>query len=491
MCTVITMIFRSLFPIALLAVIVLQPLCGSDVIPVEAGIPVHGELAPERGARASREFRLTVPADAVSLSISVTDAPVPLEILVRTGSGSILAVHDTGQSGGSLVLQRLGTPALPTGPLLVEISFQARPSDVAQPPTRIPFVLEAELVMIELAEVLRPGQRGQGILEPDRGMVNAFAIDVPATADALRFDVSGAAGTLDLFVFFEELRGDLRTADHRSVSPLGQESILIGGDSGRTILPGRWFVVVTDQTARRFVDSFEVIASFDSDPPRELLGFPDLPLNRGGLQGVLDATVQVVTPRGSGSAVFISETGYLLTNQHVIADFSAGGWGLPVIAVTLDPGVPPRELFRAIVVEEDPVRDLALLRIESGLYGQPVPPGYLFPSIPVASPAGLTFGDTLLFTGYPRFGGRGSRATITVSSGIVAGFELVPDGLVLKTDATIGPGNSGGAAVNSRYELVGLPAEVMGLGSSGIGYIVSTGMIPPRWLALAGATRAD
>ncbi len=480
-------LFRVLFVSTLLSATLVFFLSADDQIPIETGSPLSSDLVLSGDTRVSREFRLTVPPDAVELTISVTESPVPLQVLVRTGGGSILSVHDSGQSAGSHRLHRLGTPALPTGPLLIEVSHQPDSSSVRTSPTRIPFVIDTRIARLELASVVRPGQSVSGTLEPGRGMVSVHAIDVPATAEVLRFDVAGAAGTIDLFAFYEDLRGDLRTADHRAVSPLGQESLVIGGSSGRVLIPGRWYVVVTDQTARRFVDSFELFVRFDADPPAELRAIPDIPSGRTGLQGVLDATAQVITSQGSGSAVFIGENGYLLTNDHVVSGPGIGGTGLPVIAMTLDRGVPPRELFRAIIVDRDPLRDLALLRVESGLYGQPLPDDIRFPSVPLTSARNLVYGETLTFTGYPRFGGRGSRATVTVSRGIVAGFEVVPEGMVLKTDATIGPGNSGGAAVNAAYELIGLPAEVMGLGSSGIGYIVSTDMIPPRWLLLAGA----
>lgn len=479
--------FRVLSLSLLLFSTLVVVLPADDRQPLEIGTPVASELVSNGDSRVFREYRLDVSPDAVSLTLSMSGSPVPLEILVRDGGGAILAVHDSGRLGENLELHRLGSPALPTGPLLVEVSYQPRSGDPGGVPSRIPFVIEAQVADIELASVVRPGARVSGILDPERGMVSVYAVDVPANARVLRFDVAGAAGALDLYVFYEDLRGDLRSADHRATSPLGQESLIIGGDSGRTLLPGRWYVAITDQTARRFVDSFELYTRFDEGPPEQLLEFPELVRGREGLPGVLDATVQVITPAGSGSAVLIGEAGYLLTNDHVLSGLGTGA-SLPVIALTLDPGVPPRELFRAIIVERDPVRDLALLRIESGLYGQPLPSGYRFPFVPVGSARELEFGDSLTFTGYPRFGGRGSRATITVSRGIVAGFEIVPEGLVLKTDAAIGPGNSGGAAVNSRYELVGLPAEVMGLGSSGIGYIISSGMIPPRWLILAGVS---
>ncbi|MFP4509966.1 MAG: serine protease [Spirochaetaceae bacterium] len=477
--------FRILSAALLLFAMLAAHVSADDRQPLEIGTPIASELVSNGDSRVFREFRLDVSPDAVSLTLSLSGSPVPLEILVRDGGGTILAVHDSGTLGQDLELHRLGNPALPTGPLLVEVSYQPRSDDPSDIPPRIPFMIEARVADIELVSVVRPGAPVSGILDPERGMVGVYAVDVPANARVLRFDVAGAAGALDLYAFYEDLRGDLRSADHRSTGPLGQESLIIGGDSGRTLLPGRWYVAITDPFARRFLDSFELYTRFDEDPPEQLLEFPELSRGREGLAGVLDATVQVITPAGNGSGVLIGNGGYLLTNDHVLAGVEVGGLR-PVIAMTLDPGVPPRELFRAIIVERDPVRDLALVRIESGLYGQPLPSGYRFPAVPVASARELEFGDSLTFTGYPRFGGRGSRATITVSRGIVAGFEVVPEGLVLKTDAAIGPGNSGGAAVNSRYELVGLPAEVMGLGSSGIGYIISSGMIPPRWLVLAG-----
>ncbi|MCH7341933.1 trypsin-like peptidase domain-containing protein [Pelomonas sp. CA6] len=157
--------------------------------------------------------------------------------------------------------------------------------------------------------------------------------------------------------------------------------------------------------------------------------------------------------RGLGSGVIVSEQGYLLTNNHVVA-------GASDIQIQLSDG---REL-RAQLVGTDPETDLAVLRVE--LAGLPV--------IPLGRAEDLRVGDVVLAIGNPFDVGQ------TVTSGIVSALGRSSMGIntfenFIQTDAAINPGNSGGALVDAQGRLVGINTAIYsrrGGGSLGIGFAI-------------------
>jgi S1-C subfamily serine protease len=161
----------------------------------------------------------------------------------------------------------------------------------------------------------------------------------------------------------------------------------------------------------------------------------------------LDQSLEPV-PAGTGTGVIYDARGYILTNSHVIHPHS--GSDHPPLRVTLtdDRG------FDAVVVDDDPVSDLAILKIEAaGLHAVRLGDS---DRLEVGEPV-VAIGHALALPGGP-----------TVSAGIVSALDRVidwPDGTVLanliQTDAAINPGNSGGPLLNAH-------AEVVGINTSGI-----------------------
>ena len=172
--------------------------------------------------------------------------------------------------------------------------------------------------------------------------------------------------------------------------------------------------------------------------------------------------MDVSTEFAGGSGTVLSEDGLILTNYHVIAEVAENpkdGEDEPVvIGLTVDPHDPPRELFRGKVVAFNKDIDFALIQVDCGFYRQPLPKNYRFVTIPLGDPASLEIGDTIWAIGYPVLGGSNGRASITLTRGVLSGFEEKPIGTMLKTDANIGSGNSGGAAVDSNWRLIGVPS---------------------------------
>ena len=167
---------------------------------------------------------------------------------------------------------------------------------------------------------------------------------------------------------------------------------------------------------------------------------------------------QIETPeqRGFGSGVIISKDGYIVTNNHVID-------GADEISVKLHDS---REL-KGRVVGTDPTSDLALVKIE----------GDDFPAIPIGSSDALKVGEWVLAVGNPFT--LGSTVTAGVVSAKARGLGANQVESFIQTDAAINQGNSGGALVNARGELVGINAMLYSpTGAySGYGFAIPTSIM--------------
>lgn len=173
--------------------------------------------------------------------------------------------------------------------------------------------------------------------------------------------------------------------------------------------------------------------------------------------------VQTQPRVGFGSGVIISQDGYIVTNNHVVE-------GADDLTIRLND---ERE-FKGRIIGTDPSTDLALVKIE----------GKDFPSIPVGDSDALKVGEWVLAVGNP------FNLSSTVTAGIVSAKARslggqTADGKAadiqsfIQTDAAINSGNSGGALVNSRGELVGINAMLYSpTGAySGYGFAIPTSIM--------------
>lgn len=160
---------------------------------------------------------------------------------------------------------------------------------------------------------------------------------------------------------------------------------------------------------------------------------------------------QIQTPKreAAGSGVIISSDGYIVTNNHVVENADE-------ITITLNDN---RE-FTARTIGTDPDTDLALLKID----------GEDFPTLPIGDSDALKVGEWVLAVGNP------FNLTSTVTAGIVSakarslGATRTGIESFIQTDAAINSGNSGGALVNARGELVGINAMLYSQTGSFTGY---------------------
>jgi serine protease Do len=169
---------------------------------------------------------------------------------------------------------------------------------------------------------------------------------------------------------------------------------------------------------------------------------------------------------GIGSGVIVSADGYILTNNHVVAEAKE-------IKVT----VSDKREFDATVVGTDPKSDLAVIKIKGA-------PAGLRPA-EFGDSSKLRLGDVVLAIGNPLGVGQ------TVTMGIVSAKGRADLGITayedfIQTDAAINPGNSGGALIDTDGKLVGINTAILSRsgGYQGIGLAIPSSMAQPIMEAL-------
>lgn len=157
---------------------------------------------------------------------------------------------------------------------------------------------------------------------------------------------------------------------------------------------------------------------------------------------------QQQTQIGTGSGVIISEDGYIVTNNHVIQNASE-------LEITLN----NNKSYKAKLIGTDTKMDIALLKIEAD---------EKLPYIVFGDSDEIKVGEWVLAVGNPY------NLNSTVTAGIVSAKarDLSNEGIqsFIQTDAAVNPGNSGGALVNTRGELVGINTMISSQTGSYVGY---------------------
>lgn len=151
---------------------------------------------------------------------------------------------------------------------------------------------------------------------------------------------------------------------------------------------------------------------------------------------------------GTGSGVIISEDGYIVTNNHVIQ-------GASEIEITLN----NKKSFTAKFIGADSKMDIALIKIDSD---------EKLPYTVFGDSDAVKVGEWVLAVGNPY------NLTSTVTAGIISAKarNLGTQGIqsFIQTDAVVNPGNSGGALVNTRGELIGINTMISSNTGSYVGY---------------------
>ena len=193
------------------------------------------------------------------------------------------------------------------------------------------------------------------------------------------------------------------------------------------------------------IQQIEVPQRRSYDPFLEFFGIPQEYGNDGSRPQYREA-------RAGGSGVIISKDGYVVTNNHVVD-------GATKLRVKLNDG----RTFDAKLIGKDSATDVALLKIDGDDD---------LPTLPFGSSDALRLGEWVQAIGSP------FDLQSTITAGIVSAkarnLGAIPNDFriesFIQTDAAVNPGNSGGALVNTRGELVGINTLIKSQTGSYIGY---------------------
>lgn len=153
---------------------------------------------------------------------------------------------------------------------------------------------------------------------------------------------------------------------------------------------------------------------------------------------------------GTGSGVIVDPTGYIITNNHVIRNSQE-------LSVTLN----NNKTYKAEIVGTDPETDIAILKIEADED---------LPVVNFGDSDDAKIGEWVLAVGNP------FNLTSTVTAGIISAKSRNLDPTrnnihsFIQTDAAVNPGNSGGALVNTKGELIGINTAISSQTGSYVGY---------------------
>lgn len=237
--------------------------------------------------------------------------------------------------------------------------------------------------------------------------------------------------------------------------------------------PAKASVFEVPATTRSFADVVEMVSpsvvaisvskKAEARPtaayPRGIPGGQGTPLDEffGQFFGLPGMRVQERPMQALGSGFVVDQSGYIVTNNHVID-------GAGSISVMLEDG---RE-FDATLVGTDPKTDLALLKIESS---------ETFPALVLGNSDSARVGDWVLAIGNPF--GLGGTATAGIISARGRDLRSGPYDDYLQIDAPINSGNSGGPVFNADGEVIGVNTAIYSPngGNVGIGFAIPSAQV--------------
>ena len=224
----------------------------------------------------------------------------------------------------------------------------------------------------------------------------------------------------------------------------------------KTIKPNVADTVVADAAAK--VDGAVVTVHTVGKPVRGASG--GSPFGEDPLFGPLfggGGPAAPVTPRGAGSGVIISPDGYIITNNHVVANTTK---------LTVNVGGNAKA-YDARVIGTDPVTDIAVVKIDTK--------GVKLPVAELGNSDDVRIGEWAIAVGNPL--DVGTTVTLGIISALnrsgqsAEGQSILP---AIQTDAAINPGNSGGALANIHGQVIGINEAILSPSgtSSGIGFAI-------------------
>ncbi|MCB9896033.1 MAG: trypsin-like peptidase domain-containing protein [Planctomycetes bacterium] len=311
---------------------------------------------------------------------------------------------------------------------------------------------------------LKPGEKAHVELTSGEVDLQGFKLTVPDGTKALYVNVLAATADIDLALCDSKI-DDIDELEEQEVAEAMtariEETLAFTSDDG--LKAGSYVLYAGSLAAyEEEVVSFDVLLSFNDKPKLDAPTLPFKPMaGLTPLQRAVAASVMLYTEEGSGgSGTVVTPTGLIVTNRHVIEAENGGVLKQAWVSFAPDARKLPVQTHIAKLVFESEALDLALLKIATDLDGGPVEkPDFVW--LPIAETE-LDLGDEIRCLGYPAIGGSHSLCSITLTRGVISGFEMKKDALDwYKSDCLVSAGNSGGTAINGKGEFCAIPTETL------------------------------
>jgi hypothetical protein len=451
--------------------------------PISVAIPASIEGAPI--------FRIDVPDDATGLWLQALGADIDIEIdaaYEAPPDSPDALVSSNLWIDEQLLIERGNSVPLETGSWYVRVhSVEARGEGVRAGSC----TLLARLIRPE-PRPLEAGALVELELAREQGLRAVLVPRMPADAHGTWIvDAFSPLADVDLVIGPSDPRRTLRAPLGRSERMLSYEALRLDAP----LLAAGAAVHVFAHSDLESLDAIPVRVALrpaDSAGPRALVEapLPD-PAALGPFGAAIAATVAVFGPLGSGSGVVVDARGRLLTNAHVVSGARGGGALDLAVGFTSDAALPAIPCFAAELLEFRPDLDLALLGIRGWIDGHAFASAREFPTCKLRTGAAPALGDKLVVLGYPMTGGASSMVPISLTEGVMSGWSQDSVGRLVKTDAAIHAGVSGGACLDAAGALVGLPSSSLADSNQagGLGFVIPLQRLPAAWLAAAAAAR--
>ncbi|KAB2859745.1 MAG: trypsin-like serine protease [Flavobacteriales bacterium] len=206
---------------------------------------------------------------------------------------------------------------------------------------------------------------------------------------------------------------------------------------------------LNDQEVQQTLSNYKATMVEKEGEKFEYLAIKPIAENVKSISEAVKAVVTIVTKDGHGSGCIVSNDGYIITNSHVIANNDTN-----ITVLFSDSSHLKAKLIAANISD-----DLALIKIDTALtYGFDVNEEKL-----------IEIGTEVYGIGAYNL----DDYTVSISKGIVSSIRKVDGKEFIQTDVTINGGNSGGALINTKGQLLGIiTAKMVGKGIEGIGFVI-------------------
>ncbi|TAJ17030.1 MAG: serine protease [Planctomycetota bacterium] len=461
----------------------------TDARPLAPNTPLS--VAIPAVAAAATVFKIDVPDDATGLWLQALGADIDIEIDAAyeapPDSADALVSSNLWIDEQLLIERGNGVP-LQTGAWYVRVHGVEAGGDGPR-----------EGTCTLLARLIRPEPRPLAAnalveleLARDQGLRAVLLPSLPADARGPWIvEAFSPLADIDLVIGPADPRRTLQAPLGRSERMFSYEALRIDAQ----LLAAGLALHVYAHSDLESVDAIPVrvaLRSVDSAGPRALVEAP-LPnaAALGPFGAPIAATVALFGPLGSGSGVVVDARGRILTNAHVVSG-ARGGAALDLaVGFTSDPALPPIPCFAAELLEFRPDLDLALLGIRGWIDGRPFASAPAFPACKLREGAAPALGERLIVLGYPMTGGASSMVPISLTEGVMSGWSQDSVGRLVKTDAAIHAGVSGGACLDAAGALVGLPSSSLADANQagGLGFVIPLERLPAVWRAAPAESR--